>query len=253
MISLHRIQLTRAHLDSVPTAERRLLVLVAHAANEINTLSKLFHFAASASDDGIVGHAERAQALVLGRVLTGKIYEFWKLLKASFFGTQLSRDYEPLFDDESREALGNLKKYFGRENLIAIVRNKFAFHYAADQVDAGYSALVEGDALEVYLAQHNGNTLFTFAETIAGRAMLEGIRAGDPEAAFSALIRETSDAVGLITEVAGGIMDVCISRNLRKTLYELGADIIEVEGIPDSQGVSIPFFIEISNTPHEPV
>ena len=252
MVKLHRIQITRAHLDAVPMTERHLLVLVAHAANEINTLSKLFHFAASASDDGIVGHAERAQALLLGRVLTGKLYEFWKLLEASFFGTQLSRDYEPLFDNESREALGNLKKYFGKANLIAMVRNKFAFHYAADQVDAGYSALVEDDALEVYLAQHNGNTHFTFAETIAGRAMLEGIRAGAPEEAFSALIRETSDAVGLITEVAGGILDVCISRNLGKTLYELGANIIEVQGAPDSQGVSIPFFIEISNTQHEP-
>jgi hypothetical protein len=248
MIKLHRIQLTRAQLDRVPSMERRLLILVAHAANEINTLSKLFHFAASSASDGIAGHAERAQALVLGRVLTGKIYEFWKLLQASYFGTQLARDYQSLLDDESRGALDSLKRYFGRDNLIAIVRNKFAFHYSADQVDAGYAALVEGDPLEVYLAQHNGNTLFTFAETIAGRALLEGIHAGDPDAAFGALIRETSDAVGFITEVAGGIMDVCIQRNLQKTLYELGAQVIEVDGVPDSQGVSIPFFIEIVNT-----
>ncbi len=253
MIKLHKIDLTRAHLDLVPPVERRLLVLVAHAANEVNALSKLFHFAASASDEGIAGHAERAQALVLGRVLTGKIYEFWKMLQVSFFGAQLSRDYDPLLDPESRRALESLKRYFGRDNLIALVRNKFAFHYASDQVDAGYLALVDGDPLEVYLAQHNGNTLFTFAETIASRAMLEGIHPGDPEAAFGALIRETSEAVGLISEVAGGIMDVCIVRNLHKKLYDLGAHLVEVEGVSDSQSVSIPFFIEIAAHPHEPV
>lgn len=253
MIELHRIALSKEQLDCIPVVERRLLVLVAHASNEVNTLSKLFHFSASSSDEGISGHAERTQALVLGRVLAGKIYEFWKLLQVGFFGARLSREYEPLLDDESRNALDGLKRYFGRDNLIAVVRNKFAFHYAPDQVDAGYAALVDGDPLEVYLARHNGNTLFAFAETIAGRALLEGIHAGDPDAAFSALLEETSMAVGFITEVAGGLLDVCIRRNFQKNLYDFGAEIIEVEGVPDSQAVSIPFFIEIRDTPHEPV
>lgn len=251
MIELHRIEVTKSQLDSIPAPERRLLILVAHAANEINTLSKLFHFAASAADDGITGHAERTQALVLGRLLTGKIYEFWKLLQVGYFGSQLSREYQPLLDSESLDAVENLKRYFGRDNLIALVRNKFAFHYSADQIDAGYSALVEGDSLDIYLAKHNGNTLFAFAETITGRAMLEGIHPGDHDAAFGALIEDTSRAVGFITEVAGGLMDVCIKRNFGKNLYDFGVEVIEVDGVPDSQRVAIPFFIEIVDAPHD--
>lgn len=249
MITLHQIDLTKERLDRIPPAERRLLVLVAHGANEINTLSKLFHFASSSTDEGISGHAERTQALVLGRLLTGKIYEFWKMLQASYFGAQLSRDYEPLLDAESLGALRDLKRYFGRDNLVSVVRNKFAFHYSPEQIDAGYLALVAGDPLEVYLAHHNGNTLFAFAETIAGRAMLEGIVPGNPDQAFGALLKETSMIVGLMSEVAGGLMDVCIRRNLQATLYDFGVQVVEVEGVPDSQQVSIPFFIEIDDVP----
>lgn len=252
MIELHRIEFTKDQLDRVPSIERCLLILVAHAANEVNILSKLFHFAASASCDGITGHAERTQALVLGRLLTGKIYEFWKLLQVSYFGSQLSREYQPLMDSEFLAALESLKRYFGRDNLIALVRNKFAFHYSTDQVDAGYSALVQGDSFEVYLAKHNGNTLFAFAETIAGRAMLEGIYAGNHKAAFDSLIEETSRAVGFISEVAGGLMDVCIKRNFGKNLYDFGSEIVEVAGVPDSQSVAIPFFIEIVDASHDP-
>ncbi|WP_141510804.1 hypothetical protein [Ramlibacter sp. WS9] len=246
MVDLHRIDLTREQLDRIPDGERRLLVLVAHASNELNALAKLFHFAAgSAADEGLTSQAETMQAMVLARILTGKIYEFWQLLQNSFFGAQLSREYQPLLDTESATALNELKKYFGRENLVAIVRNKFAFHYAGDQLDAGYAALVDGDPLQIYLAKHNANTLFSFAETIAGRSMLEAIRPGDPAGAFESLVAETSKLVGNIGEVAAGLMVVCVQRHIGANLYELGAKVISVDAVPDSQAVRIPYFIEI--------
>jgi hypothetical protein len=246
MVNLHRIDLTREQLDRIPDGERRLLVLVAHASNELNALAKLFHFAAgSAADDGLTSQAETMQAMVLARILTGKIHEFWQLLQNSFFGAQLSREYQPLLDTDSAIALKELKMYFGKENLVALVRNKFAFHYAGDQIDAGYAALVDGDPLEIYLAKHNANTLFSFAETIVGRSMLEAIRPGDPVGAFESLVAETSKLVGYIAEVSAGVMVVCVQRHIGANLYELGAKVISVDAVPDSQGVRIPFFTDI--------
>ena len=248
MVDLHRVDLTREQLDRIPDGERRLLVLVAHASNELNTLAKLFHFAAgSTADEGLTSQAETMQALVLARALTGKIYEFWQLLQNSFFGARLSREYEPLLDTESAASLDELKRYFGKENLVAIVRNKFAFHYSGDQIDAGYAALVDGDPLQIYLAKHNANTLFSFAETIAGRPMLEAIRPGDPTGAFESLVAETSRMVGCIGMVAAGLMVVCMQRNIGANLYELGATAVSVDGVPESQAVRIPYFIEIQD------
>jgi hypothetical protein len=247
VVRLHRVNLTRQQLDRIPENERRLLVLIAHVGNELNVFAKLFHFAAgSASEEGVLGQAENAQALVLARTLTGKIYEFWMLLQSSFFGPALSKEYEPQLDEEARAALQALKRYFGRDNLIDTVRNKFAFHFSPDQIDAGYNSIVENDPLQIYLAKENVNTLYAFADTIVGRAMLEAIRPGDHQGAFDALIDQTSAAVGNINTVIGALMIVCFKRYVGDSLYALGADIIEIEGAPDSQKIEIPFFIEVT-------
>jgi hypothetical protein len=41
-MKLHRISIKRAAFDKIPVEERTLLVLLAHAANELNILAKLF-------------------------------------------------------------------------------------------------------------------------------------------------------------------------------------------------------------------
>lgn len=154
MLRIHHIALSPEQLNLIPQSERRLLVLVAHAANELSVLSKLFHFMAGASPNvAMLMQAENMQALVIGRLLTGKIYECWKLLTSAFFGKALSKDYEQKFDAEGSASLSWLKKYFGRDNVIATVRNEHAFHYSLDQVDGGFATLAEGDALDIYLAK----------------------------------------------------------------------------------------------------
>jgi hypothetical protein len=246
-VRIHHITLSRKQLDSIPQPERRLLVLMAHAGNELNVLSKLFHFSAKAkSTTPILQEAENAQSMVIGRVLTGKIYECWILMGSAFFGSGLSKKYEPQFDQEALAALKALKQYFGRENLVEKVRNGHAFHYSPEQIDAGYRTLADGDPLEVYLANANANTIYTFADTIAGRAMLEDIKPGDHRRAFEMLVEETSKAVGRINKVIAATMTICFKTYLGSDLYALGAKVIEIQGAPDSQSVSIPYFVEIA-------
>lgn len=249
MIRIHHIRLSRKQLDSVPEPERRLLVLMAHAGNELNVLSKLFHFSARAeSTSPILQEAENTQSMVLGRLLTGKIYECWKMMQSAFFRSGLSKKYESQFDTEASEALAGLKRYFGRDNLIEKVRNRHAFHYSPDQIDAGYRTLVDDDPLEIYLAKVNANTLYTFADAVAGRAMLEDIKPGDHQRAFEMLVDETTSAVARINEVIAATMMICVKTYLGGDLYALGARVIEIEGAPDSQTVSIPYFIEVTDS-----
>jgi len=128
------------------------------------------------------------------------------------------------------------------------VRNGHAFHYSLDEIDAGYRALVDGDPLEVYLSKANANTLYSFADAIAGRAMLEAIKPGDDRGAFEMLIDETTKAVAQINAVIGATMTICFKTYLGPDLYALGAKVIDIEGAPDSQAVSIPYFVEIAET-----
>ena len=245
-IQLHHFTLTKAQLDAIPEAERTLMILMAHAANELSVLSKLFHYsAASLGDHSLLIAARNAQALTLGRLLTGKIYECWQLLQSAFFRTRIAQKYEPLFDANARAALSALKKYFGRANVIEMVRNKFAFHYSPEQIPAGYAKLAEGDALDVYLSKTNSNTLYVFAETIAGRSLMESIDSADHTKSVAALIDQTSMAIGWLNEVTGACLLTCLELHVGGNLYSLGARVVNLDGVPDSQQVTIPFFIEI--------
>jgi hypothetical protein len=152
----------------------------------------------------------------------------------------------PLFDSEGRGAIDSLGRYFGRANLIETVRNNFAFHYSPEQIRAGYQTLVNGDPLDVYLSRTNANTLYAFAESIAGRSLMESIDPADHARAFDSLIVETSRAVGWFNTLVGACMATCLRRHIGGDLYALGAHVINVEGAPDWRGVELPYFVELA-------
>jgi hypothetical protein len=155
----------------------------------LSVLAKLVHFSSiSLGDHSLLVEARNAQFLTLGRLLTGRIYECWRLLQSAFFQTRISRSYEPRVDEKARGALEALKKYFGRINLIENVRNKFAFHYEPDQIAAGHAKLGDGDPLDVYLSKTNANTLYVFADAIVGRALMESINSSDHTKSVAALL-----------------------------------------------------------------
>lgn len=244
-VRIHHIVLSKEQLSKIPEPERNLFVLLGHSANEVNVLAKLFHFCAgNHSKEPLLEKAAHTQALLLGRLLTGKIYEFWQLMQTGYFANPLSRTYHEALDSEARSALDAMKRYFGRDNLVARVRNGHAFHYDVKQIADGFRTVVEGDALDIYLSDMNANSLYAFADKIAGRAMLEDIRLGDPAAAFGMLVSETSRAIGWINILTGTLMVTCLERNLGRNLYSSAA-VIELEGVPSSQAVSIPYFVEV--------
>ena len=43
------------------------------------------------------------------------------------------------------------------------------------EIENGFQTVLEGEPLDIYLSETNANSLYAFADTIAGRAMLEGI------------------------------------------------------------------------------
>jgi hypothetical protein len=72
-MDVHVAKLDKKQLAAMPVAERGLLLLLAHANNEINVLSKLILM--MRKDDPpsrILDHVEAGQAFILMRLLTGK-------------------------------------------------------------------------------------------------------------------------------------------------------------------------------------
>ena len=82
-MELHRFILTKSKLAALPQAERSLLLLLGHASNEINVLSKLILIVMrkDTPPSQIANNVEAGQVCVLLRVLVGQLHEAWELFR----------------------------------------------------------------------------------------------------------------------------------------------------------------------------
>src|SRR5260370_4126340 len=81
-MEIYRAKLSRVKLAAMPEAERVLLLLLAHASNEINVLTKLIMM--MRKDDPpspIIDHVEAGQTFILISLLIRKLHKAWELFK----------------------------------------------------------------------------------------------------------------------------------------------------------------------------
>ncbi len=193
MTELYVIPVTKAILDSMPEDVRVFFVQAGRLHNEAMWLQKLILASQQhETTNEILTGMQTYQALMLTRLLAGKLWEGWDLLNRSYFGAKLSRHYEQRLPTVGQEAIAALKKYFGKKGLMQDVRNNFAFHYSPERIRAILTDLEE-PGLKIYLSEQSGNTFFQFSETIVNIAMLEGIQKGDYKAALDKLMNQVGD------------------------------------------------------------
>lgn len=122
-LPIHRHRLLRDGLLNVPQVERDFFFAAAHIANELNLLQKLAIWSLHVHGDLAVMRAQSCQALMLLRLLVGKLNEAYKLVDSSYFGSQLSRDYNELLSEASAQAIKNIRRYFRNDtNLVHRIR-----------------------------------------------------------------------------------------------------------------------------------
>jgi hypothetical protein len=106
-MEIHKVILSKEMLAEMPEAERTLLLLLAHANNEINVLSKLILMMRKDSAPSlIVDHVEAGQTFIIMRLLIGKLHEAWELFKTRFQSNRrLAEKCIPQLQREGAEAL----------------------------------------------------------------------------------------------------------------------------------------------------
>jgi len=84
-MTIDRLELTKRKLSAVPPAERRLLILLGHASNEINVLQKLVVMSRHGQlGNKTVDYVQTWQTLFLMRLLISKLHEAWELFEVRF-------------------------------------------------------------------------------------------------------------------------------------------------------------------------
>ena len=250
-MELYRVTLTKSSLAALPPAERSLFLLLGHASNEINVLSKLILMATrkNAPPSRIANNVEAGQVCVLLRVLVGQLHEAWELFrKRAQTNRSLHQKYVSQLDADGAAALNNLKRHFGASSPLTKIRDKVAFHYTDKDnlTEQSFQALAETEPLELYLTTEVGNSFYYAAEVVVmSTALRMGTSSNDQAAAFSELCSMVVKVSRDIIELFGQLMGVI----LKTFMPDLER---QIENHPDGPKLStlgLPYFIDFEAVP----
>jgi len=243
---VQRIGFTLEQLRSIPDAERSLIVVLAHALNEINTLHRLL-FLSTRFDlgSGWIDAGKTAQSLTLVRPLVGKLNEAWEVVRKGYFGTKLAKKYNQRLEPSALEALNNLKLYFGRTNVVSQIRNNFGFHYSLEHAKSNVPDAASPDELAIYLHDTSWNSLYLFAESIMNTALIESISPSNPEEAFRILLGEMFNVTTQLNELVQGLMFVVFDEFIGEEVIRQSVQTVDLGEVPKSDEIHIPIFLEI--------
>ena len=177
MTEVYQVNLTKEKLAAMPVRERRLLLLLGHAANEINVLQKLILMAGQATPElEFVDHVQAGQVFVLMRTLIGKLHEAWELFVKRFQSDhQMSAKYLPKLNTEATIALDGLKKHFRKRSPLTLIRKWFSFHYSdeKDLVERSFQDIPADNSWRFYLSNILGNCFYYASELVVAGGVIK--------------------------------------------------------------------------------
>jgi hypothetical protein len=124
-MEVFRAELDRAKLAAMPENERVLLLLLAHASNELNVLTKLILMMRKDEPSSpIIDHVEAGQTFILMRLLIGKLHEAWELFRTRVHSDRsIATTLIPRLRPEATAALQELNQHFGKGSPLSAIRN----------------------------------------------------------------------------------------------------------------------------------
>ncbi len=230
-IEIHRVIFSKKQLADMPKEDRVLLLLMGHATNEINVLSKFILM--MRKDDPptqVENFTEGGQIFIVMRILIGKLHEAWELFRTRAQSSKdLAEKYLKNLDEEGTKALKALNGYFGKKNAVTEIRNKVAFHYKDkdDLFEQNFQRLSDAEPWEFYLSKTHGNTFYYASEMVATGSSLS----------IAGKINEKEQAslagdIQAFSELSNAVLEV--SRHLT-TLFSILISDIMVKHIPDPE------------------
>lgn len=247
-MKLYRIEYKPADFQSMPEKHRKLLLFLCAGISELNVLSKIFRFVPAVN--AVEHHdrvASRAQGMVVGQIYTGKIFEFWKTFQLLYFASRLSSEYASKLSAESQESLKELKRYFGKKNLIEKVRNNHAFHHSPEKVEEAQATFPADEVFSLYLSDSLANSVFEFADLLYIHATMETINPGNPAKAYTSLIQDTATVTSHLNRLVSELIATLLKEHLPKSIANLSSKEVQVDAVKESEVQSLPFFIDLDD------
>lgn len=226
-------------LCELPRKEQVFLVQLTRLLNEINILTKSVIYATNGIEnlEGVRKTAQRIVGLSFTRELAGKLYGGWEVLRKSYFGSTLSRQYECCLSHKGKDAARRIKKYFSQSDCrMKRIRHDHASHYDPSVISKELAELDSEEVLCMLVAEQ-GNCLYPFSEDLATRSILR-LFDKDPQRAMDLMFDEVVMRVpSWFQEFAAEVL-ILFAENARLRSHEEC-----VPDVPPLDMVELPFFV----------
>ena len=260
-----QLQIDRNAIKRLTNRERNQLVGCMNAHNELTVLNRLFMCTIEYPEDADELHssAQTVQLWCLLQVLVGKIFETWKMLRDRFFGCNPDDPMVTALSPDHRECLAWLERYFmQKNNALAIIRDKAAFHYDKLNIERALSNLAAKEDI-IYLAQQPINTIYYLGSSLVFRTLFamisdneDGVPAGSrgdrTKQGLNIAIQDAAQANVNLHRVLYGLIEALLEIAEEKPLDTLKWDLIDIKGAPDPDTVRLPLFLDIPHATSQP-
>lgn len=243
VVKLLKVEIPKSKLVEVPEKERLFFVQIGNLLSDLSILQKLTIFSTNErQSNNVMRMAQNLQTLSLLRIQTGILWEGWQLLQKKFFGSGLSKKYEPLLDEKARKGLEALKEYFNRRGgLFKFIRTNFAFHYhlSSEPLKELIDEAPDSEIFEIYMSDFFGNCVFSMSNVLATFAILKFTDISNTDGAMRRFLQDITKVTGWFGDFLGGCVLIFATKHLG-----LDSSEVEIPEPPDVNTVSVPYFIK---------
>jgi hypothetical protein len=241
-----KVVLTNTDLAKIPDPDRKLLLGMWHATNELNCLMKLVVIANKTTAENEIELAGRAiNEVFLLRVFATKIFEAYKYFKkashfAGFKSIYLENTRQPGRCARLEKAKTTLGKYFGKgTNALEVLRNNLGAHYHPSY----FELRTDDERLDsfIYLGEQAGNSIYFVSEEVAFKRLTSELRLNLQET-IAYLIDEAIEMANTLLELSTNISIICLSEYLPPGIVT-SAPWMNMPLAASSQ-LQFPFFID---------
>ncbi len=244
-MDVYDIKITKSQLQSLPEAERILVLQFGHVCNELSFLNKLLIVVSDTNTKGLEKKAMAAQSMIVVRLYIGKVFEAWRMIQRDYFGSRLSKTLDTELDEEGKKSLEALKTYFGRNNLLSSIRNNFSFHYWAEHLPKAMNAFGDSHEFQLILGGAYANTLHNFSEEFVTVAMLEASGEHQAQAAMDKVIGDLVSVGGKMIDFLGHGLAAVFQNRLGKSWEDFEYTVHKIEPKESIEKFKVPFFFQI--------
>jgi hypothetical protein len=252
VIEVYHIPISKDQLRAMPSEERSFMLMLGYSANQVSMLQKLLMFSAGTRSPSETEQTlSAAQMQMLLRLLIGALHESWLLIKDRFLSGHMGRDYQARLDDGGRVALDNLKRAFGKSNVIPTIRNNFSYHFPETAtIDAAFIDACNDpgsdDLWSLYFSHYGFNSLFLVSDLMVMHGISNLIKEPNPSVAQKRIMKEVHESVVNMFEFTKAFFAAAWIKNFGTTLD--AKEVLNIPNAPPIKSISIPFFVDMETS-----